>query len=208
MSTINDNLTIQGDLRVTGTARFITTTGVNRDDMDIVSLAPHTLPLEDWLIADMSARVGTPGTTNLGLVAGTVGSASPTIQTSDGKATTITQVMRRSVPIPPDYVAGQNLQLRIHVGMLTTVSDGTATIDVSAYKSNEEAGISADLVTTAAQSINSLTAADKDFVITAATLSAGDTLDVKVTIAITDSATGTAVKGIIGATKLLADVQG
>jgi hypothetical protein len=208
MTTFDSNITINGDLRVTGTARFVTTDGVKRDDLVQDVLKPFTIPLERWMKADLSAILGSAGTTHLGLVPGTHGSASPSIQTSDAKATTVTQVMRQSIPVPAEYQAGETLILRLHAGMLTSAGDGTATIDVVAYKSNEEAGIGSDLCATAAQSIKSLTLADKDFTITSTSLSPGDLLDVLVTIAITDSATGTAVKGIIGSTKLLADVQG
>lgn len=208
MTTFSDNVTIQGDLKVTGTARFTTTTGVKRDDLTQDVLKPFTLPLEQWLKADLSAILGSAGTTHLGLVPGTHGSASPTIQTSDGKATTITRSMRRSIPIPIEYDAGQTLVLRLHAGMTGAVSDTTATVDVIAFKSDSEAGVGSDLCSTAAQSINSLTLADKDFTIDGTGLSPGDALDVLVTIAITDGATGSAVKGIIGDTRLLADVQG
>jgi len=210
MTTFDSNITINGDLRVTGTARFVTTDGVKRDDLVQDVLKPFTIPLESWKVFDalQTNLPGTPTSDDLGLVGGTVGSAAPSIQTSDSKAATTTQKMRRTIPVPVEFEAGETLVLRLHAGMLTTVSDGTATVDVSAYKSNEEAGVGSDLCGTAAQSINNLTLADKDFTITSTSLAPGDLLDVLVTIAITDSATGTAVKGIIGSTKLLADVQG
>lgn len=208
MTTFDGDITVNGDLRVTGTARFVTTAGVKRADLTQDALKAFTIPVESWMKADLSAVLGTAGTTHLGLVPGTHGSASPSIQTSDAKATSVSQVMRKTIPIPPEYQAGETLVLRLHAGMTGSAGDGTATIDVQAYKTNEEAGIGTDLIATAATSIKSLTLSDKDFTITATSLSPGDTLDVLVTIAITDTATGVAVKGIIGATKLLADVQG
>jgi hypothetical protein len=210
MTTFDSDITINGDLRVTGTARFVTTAGVKRADLTQDTLKAFTIPLESWKVFD-ALQTNLPGTAasdDLGLIGGTHGSASPSIQTSDAKTTTVTQKMRASIPVPAEYQAGETLVLRIHAGMLTTTGDGTATVDVLAYKSNEEAGVGSDLCATAAQSIKSLTLADKDFTITATSLSPGDLLDVLVVIAITDTATGTAVKGIIGSTKLLADVQG
>jgi hypothetical protein len=57
----------------------------------------------------------------------------------------------------------------------------------------ENGTVSADLCETAAQSINNLTAANKDFVITPTGRIAGEQLDVVLTFGGTDGATGTAV---------------
>ena len=92
--------------------------------------------------------------------------------------------------------------------MLTTISDTSAAIDFECYRSNDEAGIGSDLVTTSATSINSLTLANKDFVVTATSLLPGDTLDIRMKIAIVDSATATAVIGLVGGVELLLGVKG
>jgi hypothetical protein len=145
---------------------------------------------------------------DLGLIGGTFASASPTLQTGDLKsAGATTRYARAQIRLPAEYQAGQTVVLRFHAGMLTTQSDGTATLDVQCYCSDEEAGISADLCATAAQSINSLTLADIDFSITPTSLTAGDLLDVRIAIAISDAAGATAVIGCIGAAKLLCDVR-
>ena len=65
-----------------------------------------------------------------------------------------------------------------------------------------------DLCATAAQSINSLTQATLAFDVTATSLSAGDLLDCRVAVAITDSATGTAVLGKVSRLSILADIKG
>ena len=103
---------------------------------------------------------------------------------------------------------GQTVNLRLHAGMITTVADTTATLDVVAYASDEEAGIGADLCTTAAQSINSLVFADYDYVITATALAPGDVLDVRIHTAVNDAAGGATVKACVGATQLLCDTVG
>ena len=93
--------------------------------------------------------------------------------------------------------------------MKTTVSDTTATIDFEAYAKNEATGaVGSDLVTTAATTINSLTAAAKEFVITPTGLVSGDELDIRVTIAIVDSTTATAVIGRIMKLYMLSSVKG
>ncbi len=76
------------------------------------------------------------------------------------------------------------------------------------YEIDKITGISADLITTAATTINSLTFTTKLFVVTPAALIAGDVLDVRIAVACNDAATGTAVTATIAAIDLLADIKG
>ena len=131
------------------------------------------------------------------------------IQTSDAKNTTVTQRARFVYRLPMNYVSGQAISVVAWAGMKTTVANGTATVDFEAYKKNDSTGLAgSDLVTTAATTINSLTASDKAFVIDPTGLAAGDELDIRVTIAITDTATGTAVIGRIMKLYMLPTVKG
>ena len=54
---------------------------------------------------------------------------------------------------------------------------------------------------------NFLTLANKDFVITATSLTKGDVLDIRMKINVTDTSTGTAVIGMVGNVELLLDTQ-
>ncbi len=92
--------------------------------------------------------------------------------------------------------------------MITTVASVACTVDIECYRSNNETSIGSDLCATSAISINSLTFADKDFTITAATLARGDLLDIRLTILVNDSGTGTVVAGCAGAVELLCDIRG
>jgi len=168
------------------------------------------LPWDGWRVHD-ALQTNLPGTAasdDLALTGGTFGSASPSLQTGDVKTTTVTMRARCQISLPHTYVAGETVTLRLRAGMLTTVCDGAGTIDAEVYRSNDEAGIGSDLCTTSATTIKSLTLANKDFTITPATLAPGDTLDIRVTIAIADTATATAVIGILGAGELLLDMKG
>lgn len=150
-------------------------------------------PLEVFAANGFTPLTTASGTA-LGILTGTIGTAPLTIVTADQKAAgTVAAVARFRLPIPSGYVPGSALTLRANAGMVTTVAATSAVIDYSAYKN----GAGSDLVATAAQSINSLTAANKDFVITPTTLAPGDFLDVLVTITTVDGATGTAVIGKI-----------
>lgn len=217
---------IEGDVIVTGQlvattmtvpASAVTNASVAAD-ADIArskigqdTLAKFVIPWEAFRVWDAYATnlPGTSATDDLGLIGGTFGTNSPTIQTSDLKAAgATTRYARFSVALPPEYDDGETVQLRVHCGAKTTVADTSMTIDVECYESDKEEGISADLCTTAATSCNSLTLADKDFTITPTSLASGDVLDIRLTMAVNDAASGTAVIGIIGSVELLCDIRG
>jgi hypothetical protein len=139
----------------------------------------------------------------------TMGTVTPYLETADLKAAGATTVYSRfQFALPPEYDSEETITLRLRGGMKTTVADTTATIDAEVYKSDEDGGAGGDLCDTAAQSINNLTAADKDFTIDATGLAAGDVLDIRVMIAINDAATGTAVIGRLNKASLLLDIRG
>lgn len=139
----------------------------------------------------------------------TMGTVTPYLETADKKAAGATTIYTRcQYPLPPEYDAGETITLRLRGGMKTTVADTTATIDAEVYKSDEDGGAGSDICATAAQSINNLTAADKDFTITPTGVIAGDVLDIRVAIAINDAETGTAVIGRLNKASLLLDIRG
>jgi hypothetical protein len=158
---------------------------------------------------DLAALLpGTAASDDLAIIEGTWGANAPTVRSSDGKNTTITQRLRTRQILDPHYVAAGGVQVVITAGMNTTVASVSATVDVECYEDDGDGGVSADLCATAAQSINSLTKATKAFVITPTNLAGGSVLDIRITIAITDSATATAVIGEISKIAVLEDVRG
>ena len=207
-----DTIKIPGDVRIEGDLNIGgSTTGVARSNLTQDTTEPYTLRPEGWKTwDDMDTPLPSAGATDdLGIVGGTFATGSPSLQTEDLKADGATaNRARRTFALPPEYDDGQTITIRLHAGMLTTIADGTATVDVEVYKCDEEAGIGSDLCTTAATDINSVTLGDKDFVITPAGLAPGDLLDIRISTAINDGATATAVIGIIGAAKVLLDIRG
>lgn len=171
------------------------------------AVTPHAISVHDWRKTDgVTVNPVTAATTNFGVVLGTDGTDFPHLETIDSKAATTAVVSRIVVRLPPNYVAGSAVTIRARCGMKTTVASNTAatTIDFNAYSNAGTANTgSADLVTTNAQSINSLTAANYDFVVTPTGLVAGQDLHVKMTLTVTDAATGTAVIGTVNHAELL-----
>lgn len=164
-------------------------------------------PLE-WRENDgVTVCPATAASTNFGVVLGTDGTNFPTLQTIDSKAATTAVVARAVVRLPANYVAGSAITIRAHAGMLTTIADTSATLGLNVYSNAGNNTGSANLNTTVAQSINSLTFADVNFTITPTGLVAGQLLHIKMTLTVTDAATVTAVKGAVGSVALLASVS-
>lgn len=142
--------------------------------------------------------VGTPASDDLGIVTGTPGTDAPMLSSGDLKsAGATTRKVAFEIEVPDDYDDGQTFQMRFTAAMETTVADTSATIDLEVYKPDGTGAVGSDLCTTAAQSINSLTPADKDFVIDETGIDPGDKLICIVSVAVNDAATGTAVTAAI-----------
>lgn len=175
------------------------------------AVVPFALEAHDWRRTDGVTLVTATGTTtHFGAVYGTPGTDFPHLETLDGKAATTVVVARRLFKLPPNYVAGSAITIRARCGMKTTVADNSAgtTIDFSAYSNSGVAnGSSADLVTTAAQSINSLTAANYDFTVTPTGLVAGQDIQLQMTLTLTDAATATAVIGTVNHVEIRTSVS-
>lgn len=206
-TTLPGDLVIPGNLRVAGS---ISPALARTSILAQAELQAFTIPWTAWRVWD-AMHTNLPGagaTDDLGLVDGTWATDSPSLQTEDLKAAGATaNYARAQIPLPWEYETGQSVTLRLHAGMITTVADTTATLDVVCYETDEEAGIGADICATAATTINSLVFADIDFTITPTALAAGDLLDVRIHTAVNDGATATAVIGCIGSAKLLCDVR-
>lgn len=212
MPTINSNET----LAVRGTIDISKATSVSTkaDQFPLSTIqqrADSTFPVELTELrvhdAPASSLPTTAASDDLGLIVGTFGTSALTVQTSDAKATSVTQRARMFFDMPEGFVSAGDIVLRLRSGMNTTISDGTATIDVECYALDNDGGVGSDLCTTAAISINSLSKADADFTISSSGVSGGTRLDVRITIAITDTATGTAVLGEISQVAFLLDVR-
>ena len=206
----NDRTIFAGDVVINGDLQPQSL--LDRGNHPLESNRPFAIPWDAFRVHDAfgTSLPGTPLTDDLGLVGGTFGTGTPSIQTEDLKAAgATTSYARFTFQLPAEYDDGQTVTLRVRAGMLTTIADMAATLDVEAYESDGEAGVdAADLVTTAAASINSTTLADFDFVIDGSSLVAGDLLDIRLTVTVNDAATATAVKAILGSIEMLVDIRG
>lgn len=167
----------------------------------------YDVPLTSLVVHDNPASnlPATSATDDLGLIAGTFGTTPATVGTGDiDSGGSVTRYGRFFFPIPAEYDGGQSITVRINAVTGTTIADTSSTLDVECYLN----GSGSDICATAVQSINSTSAADKDFVITPTSVVPGGQLDIRVAIIANDGGTGTAVVPQINKISMLLDIRG
>lgn len=186
--------------------------GIPATAISLQTQKPATVPLTSLRTWDALATnlPATPATDDLGLITGTWGTDAPYIGTGDLK--NLGATTRRAgfiFPLPLDYEDGEPVTILVSAGMKTTVASTTATVDIEAWRLDFEDGTlgAADICATTAQNINSLTADTFSFTITPTTLLAGDQLYVRLSMAVNDTATGTAVIGAVYTVQVLSDIR-
>ena len=208
---------IAGDLNVEGSITFGDSIlpGITRSNMIQEDFAAYPVDFSDLRVWDaFGTIISSAANDDLGIsTGGTFGTDAPYISAGDLKAAgATTRRARFLITLPPEYVAGQSIRLSAYAGMVTTAADTSCTIDFEAYVRNVTGSgalaTGSDLVTTLATSINSTTFAEKTFDITASGRMPGDVIDVRMSIACTDAATGTAVIPAIAAMQLKLDIKG
>ena len=209
----DETLTVLGTVDMTNGILVLANSQIDRKALETDALDPVGISLTELHIwNDLASFLPSPsGADDLGIVMGTWGTDAPTVQTKDmvNNDAVQTQYCRFRVVLGQEYVAAGGVKLRIRAGMITTISDVPyAMLDVECYADDGDGGVSADLCTTAAQSINSLTKANKEFVITATTLAPGSVLDFRIAIAVRDNEDTGAVIAEISAISLLRDCRG
>ena len=203
-----DDVRISGTLAIkeTGVSAQTRLTILKQDALAIFPVRFTGLRVWDAIHTNLP---GTAAADDLALIGTTFGSTAPVVTAGDCKALGATsRYARFMVELPECYEAGETVTLSLSAGMVTTVASSSCTVDVECYKIDKITGIGSDLCTTSATTINSLVFAAKAFTITPSGLTAGDVLDVRLTIACNDAATGTAVTPTIAGIDLLCDIRG
>jgi hypothetical protein len=143
----------------------------------------------------------------MGLITGTPGTHSPTLKGVDFGGGSTDEACMFQFAIPQSYDAAATVKVRVKAGMLTTVSDGTATIDCMCWADNGDGTVTSDICATAAQSINSLTLANKDFTITSTNLVGGSMLNVKLVFGGSDVGDAGVMVPTITSVSMLIDIN-
>lgn len=202
-----DGVSIAGDLKVAGNMPTRPRSNLIQEDFAQFGIRVPELRIHDAFQTPISSAASD----DLGIsTGGTYGTDAPYITAGDLKAAGATTRRARFLfTLPECYVAGQSVRFVAYSGMVTTVADTSCTLDFEAYAFDLDGTVGgSDLVTTSATTINSLTFAEKNFEVTASALAPGDVLDVRVSIACTDSATVTAVIPAIAHLAAALDIKG
>lgn len=217
---VHSDLHVNGQLTATtitpsagsvGNAHVSSSADIARSKLAQDTLSVFPVKMTDMRVHDAPTTILPAAAANddLGLYGTTFATDSIYLSAGDLKAAGPTsRYARCQIVLPECYDAAETVQIRVHAGMETTAADTTCTVDIQACEIDGENGVGADLVTTAAQSMNALIYADIDFTLTATDLVAGDVLDVRIVVACNDGATGTAVTPVIGKVSLLCDIRG
>lgn len=176
-----------------------------QDDAAVYAVPLTSLRVHDAMQTNLPA---TAANDDMGLITGTPGTDAPTLQGVDFGGASSDEKGAFEFVLPAEYVSGETVTVRVRAAMLTTVSDGTATVDVECWEAAGDGSVGADLCATAAQSINSLTPANKDFTITPTGLVAGDRLIVRLSFGGSDVGNVGVMIPEITAVQLLLDIKG
>ncbi len=181
---------------------------VHRDELVEEALKPYGIP-----ISALRHTTGVPLTASE-TAGGFNVSVGSNIHKAQGEITdneTEVSVCLFQFVLPPEYVAGGDIKVRLPVAIIKTAAatDNGSTIDVSVYR-QEDGAVGSDLCATAAQTFAAVdTWYDKDFTVTATGLVAGDVLNVVITASIIDSeAGGGTLRLNLDCPQVLLDIQG
>lgn len=187
---------------------------LNRSNIITDSLAAYALPPGVWRIFDafQTPLTGTPGTDDLGVVAGAFATGCPYLSAGEQNAVaSSTRYARTMFTLPPEYVSGGLIRLNASGGLLagaSSTSGTSCTVDFECYVCNRDGLKSgSDLVTTVATSIYSGTFGEKAFVLTPTGLIPGKVLDIRVAIIAVHNHASSCIP-ILGAVEVLLDVKG
>lgn len=162
---------------------FITRGDFKQEENMEFSVPLTSFKVHDALATDLPT---TAANDDMAIVTGTPGTHAPRLQGVDFGGTSTDEKSAFVFVLPPEYDPGHSVTVRVLAQMNTAVSDGTATVDCECWKVGTDGTVGSDLCATAAQSINSLTAANKDFTITATSLTRGDVLIIRLSFAGSD----------------------
>jgi hypothetical protein len=199
---------VEGTMNIGGEVSL--TDGLARDQLQQDANAVYAIPLTNCRVHDALHTLlpGTAANDDMALITGTPGTDAPTLQGVDFGGTTSDEKCAFIWPVPVEYDPANSITVRVRCAMLTTVADTSCTIDVECWKADGDGAVGSDICSTAAQSMNSTTIANKDFTITPTGIAAGDTLIVRLSFAGTDGGNAGVMIPEIQSIKILADIKG
>lgn len=186
------------------------TANIERSKLEQNALVLYRIPLTAMRVWDAftSLLPSTAADDDMALIMGTPGTNAPTLQGVDFGGTTSDEKCGFEFVLPAEYDDAESVQVRVRAAMNTTVADTSCTIGTQCWSNDDDGTVSANLCTTSAQSMNSLTVANYDFAITSTSLSTGDSLQIVLAFAGTDSGNAGVMIPEIYAVYVMLDIRG
>lgn len=157
----------------------------------------------------LGATAGTPAGA-FGITYGTHGTASPLVVGEAASGNSKTDKARFQYPLPPEYVDGESVTVRVRCKEAVGAATVATSIDCECYENNKDgvpAGSPTDLCETAAQDVTT-SYANKDFTITPTGLVVGDMLDIELTGVTNDTGATVGTVLTISSIEVLLDIKG
>lgn len=179
-----------------GDASFVLTRQVLASN----GMGPTQLKLLDGKNADGTGLSATPAAGNFtpSVTFGT----SEALVGEDANNNTKTDTVWYEYVLPPNYISGEDITVRVHALYTTAGTVGTHTLAVLAHASSANGAQGANLVATSAATLTTSDAA-YDFVITGTSLGAGLHIVIGIRTAIQETAAGGAIYSSINSVTLL-----
>ncbi len=171
-------------------------------------LQTYAIPLTGARVHNMVGTmipITTAAADDLAIVTKAHGTTAPTLEAGDVGTTDSNRYARFLFTVPPEYVAGQTITLRVNAGMVTTVAGTSCGLDVVCVR---QAAPSVDICATAEQDMNDLSAADLDFTITPTNVVVGDVLDFVLDVNYVDAGDAGVMTPTINSVEMLMDIKG
>lgn len=183
---------------------------LTRTEFETEENVPYRIPITSCRVHDAMDTVlpNAAAADDMGLITGTPGTNALLLQSVDFGGTTSDEKCAFEFVLPAEYQAGESITVKIRAGAITTLPDTSSTIDVECWPVAADGTVGADICATAAQSIRSLTMADKSFVITSTGLVAGDLLIIRLSFAGSDTGNLGVMALQINRIDVLLDVRG
>jgi len=182
-----------------------------RSNIETEASVRYQIPLMSWRDFDGSAmKVAgeSPTTSDFYIVAPGMGAGTRYIRGADAISNTKTSTTQREFCLPPEYVAGTDIELKIHIRYTGAGTAGTKTIDAEVYELTDAGAVGADLNGDAIEDMTASFADTAGFTIDGSGLVAGDMLMIVIQAVLQETVGSDTIHVEIGSIELQLGIKG
>jgi hypothetical protein len=200
------DVAMSGDATINN-AGVVTITNLARTKLAEDSLARYQIELMRMRNATGSVMSNSSEANKFYISAGGWLSGTLQLRTEAAQGNTKSDYLCFEFVLPPEYVAGQDVQLVISARYTGSGTAGTTTLYALVYELGDDGTVGGDLCTTAIQNLTS-SFADYTWTITPTGLVAGDRLMIQVEGVIQETGGSTTLYGVVGNIEMQIDIKG